>query len=299
MNEVKWNSRFNIGVEVVDKAHQKLFAIVGKLLALNEEPEKQQYACREGVKYFKNYTVKHFAEEEAYMQSIHYSGYDMHKKLHENMRDKTIPALEEELERQEYSVESVRHFLGICIGWLNGHVMIEDHAITGRGTNKWVHGASDDERASLEKAIIEAAQDLFRLDAHVVSGNYSGEDFSSGQILCFRLAYLSDGGERTQIFLVYEQRLILGILSEMVGRQIKTPDKTVVYAIKVLSQKFAGRIGTPFSQHQGKTMEKSDMLTFEQFLHMFEKEYPPYSLLFGTGGKGYFAFCAIPGKKGN
>ena len=27
-NEVKWNERFNIGVEVVDKAHQRLFSIV-------------------------------------------------------------------------------------------------------------------------------------------------------------------------------------------------------------------------------------------------------------------------------
>ncbi len=71
MNAIKWNNRFNIGVEVVDKAHQKLFSIVGKLIALNEE-EKQQHACREGIKYFKNYTLKHFAEEEAYMKSIRY-----------------------------------------------------------------------------------------------------------------------------------------------------------------------------------------------------------------------------------
>ena len=77
--EIKWNDRFNIGVASIDHAHQKLFSIVGKLVALNEDETKQQHACKEGIKYFKSYTLKHFADEEAYMQSINYSGYAMHK----------------------------------------------------------------------------------------------------------------------------------------------------------------------------------------------------------------------------
>ena len=66
------------------------------------------------------------------MQSIHYGDYELHKSLHDNMRDKTIPVLEEELEAHNYSVASVQHFLGICIGWLNAHILIEDYALTGR-----------------------------------------------------------------------------------------------------------------------------------------------------------------------
>lgn len=70
MAEIKWNDRFNLDVEEIDKAHQKLFTIVNKLIAFTENPEKQQHACKEGIKYFKNYAVKHFAEEEAYMQAL-------------------------------------------------------------------------------------------------------------------------------------------------------------------------------------------------------------------------------------
>ena len=62
-NEIKWNDRFCIGVDTIDKAHQRLFAIVGKLIDLNEDEAKQQYACREGIKYFNSYAMKHFAEE--------------------------------------------------------------------------------------------------------------------------------------------------------------------------------------------------------------------------------------------
>ena len=50
MSGIVWNDRFNVGVESIDRAHQRLFSIVGKLLSLNEDTEKQQYACREGIK---------------------------------------------------------------------------------------------------------------------------------------------------------------------------------------------------------------------------------------------------------
>lgn len=187
LNAIKWNDRFNIGVEVVDKAHQKLFSIVGKLIVLNEEEKKQQHACREGIKYFKNYTLKHFAEEEAYMQSIGYPGYELHKKLHDNMCHNTLPALEEEMEEQDYSRESVGHFIGICIGWLNEHIMIEDHAIVGGYSHRWVHQSSEDAILSLQKAIVQAAKNLFRVDARLVSDHYSGEDFCEGNKLCLKI----------------------------------------------------------------------------------------------------------------
>lgn len=291
MEEVKWNDRFNIGVEAIDTAHQKLFSIVGKLVVLNEDAKKQQHACREGINFFKNYTLEHFAQEEAYMQSIGYKGYAMHKSLHDNMRDKTLPALEKELEEQEYSAKSVRHFLGICIGWLNGHIMIEDHAITGSTINKWVHQPSEDMLASLEKAVIQVAQVLLRVNARVVSEHYGGEDFSSGSKLCYRLTYVNQNGQMIYIYLVFEEWLAFHTLGEMLGKQIKTADKTVAYAIKILSQQLVERIGFHFDNPYGYRPAKSDMITFAQFCQTLDQEYPPYSLLFGTGGRGYFAVC--------
>ncbi len=107
---------------------------------------------------------------------------------------KTTPALESELQSQNYSVESVQHFLGICVGWLNGHIMIEDRAITGRTASKWVHKPSDNEIDSLQNAIIQALETLFRVKAQIVSVHYSAEHFSSGNALCQRLNYLNPEG---------------------------------------------------------------------------------------------------------
>ena len=130
--ELVWNERFNIGVEKVDKAHRRLFSIVYKLMVLSEDEKKRKWASAEAIKFFKSYALKHFAEEEEYMRSIHYDGYEMHKRLHDVMRDKTIPALEKDLEENDYSSESIQHFIGISLGWLTGHVLIEDRAITGK-----------------------------------------------------------------------------------------------------------------------------------------------------------------------
>lgn len=291
MNELKWDTRFNIGVDFIDSAHQRLFSIVGKLLNLNEDESKRQHACQEGIKFFRSYALKHFSEEEAYMRSIHYSGYELHKALHDNMLRNTLPALEKELEVQNYSEGSVQHFLGICVGWLNSHIMVEDRAITGKIPYKWIHQASENELDSLVKAIVPAMQCLYRVKAELVSKRYSGEDFSSGNALCFRLTYRFEGGKDVQVFMIYEQKLILYALSEIIGKQITMVDKTVQYATQMLSEKFMDWIGCHFILDEKYELKATNVLTFDQILRTFQDGYPPYSLLFGTGGKGYFAFC--------
>ena len=94
--ETEWNECFNIGVTSIDKAHRKLFSIVRRLVELSKNEERGKWACAEGIKYFKNYTIKHFADEERYMRAIGYKEYEMHKILHDDMRDKTLPALEKD-----------------------------------------------------------------------------------------------------------------------------------------------------------------------------------------------------------
>ena len=128
-SQLVWKDEYNIGVDVIDKEHQRLFKIINKLFAFSNEEKKSQWACQEGIKYFKDHTVKHFAEEEKYMASINYEGLSTHRLLHRGFRKNTLPALEAELEQSKYSACSVNHFLGVCAGWLIGHTLTEDRAI--------------------------------------------------------------------------------------------------------------------------------------------------------------------------
>ena len=104
-NQLVWRERYNIGVDFIDREHKKLFSILNKLLAAGKEGEKSRWACQEGIKYFKDHAIKHFSEEEAYMESIGYQGLEMHKRLHEDFRMRTLPSLEKELEKTGYCEE--------------------------------------------------------------------------------------------------------------------------------------------------------------------------------------------------
>ena len=290
MAEIKWNDRFNLGVGIIDRAHQQLFTIVNKLVLLNEDAVKQQHACKEGIKFFKSYALKHFAQEEEYMRSIAYKRYDSHKRLHDEMRDKILPELEQEMKEENYSEESVHHFMGICIGWLNAHIMVEDRAIV-KGSSKWVHDTPGEELSSLKRAILQGMHRLLRIDGTVVSENYSGQNFYLGNKICYRLTYYSKDKMFLKIYFIYEDRQILHLLSDILGRQVERLDQTAVYAMRLLSERLVEYVNKHFPLIDGYQLQKSEILSFEQLMRTFNMEYPTYRLLIDMGGYGHAAFC--------
>ena len=106
-NQLIWNDRYNIGVDIIDREHKKLFGILNKLFDLRQQEKKSHWVCQEAVKYFKEHTLQHFADEEAYMASVNYAGLETHKRIHRDFRDRTLPSLEKELERTNYSESSI------------------------------------------------------------------------------------------------------------------------------------------------------------------------------------------------
>ena len=107
-----WQEDYRIGVDVIDKEHQRLFKIINKLFTLKEEENTGRWACQEGIKFFKGHAMKHFKDEEDYMASIGYEGLEQHRRIHRSFRENTLPTLEQELEQTEYSTDAVDHFLG-------------------------------------------------------------------------------------------------------------------------------------------------------------------------------------------
>lgn len=284
---IKWNDRFNLGVDSIDKAHQKLFSIVHKMVNLNDDEKNRKWICEEGIKYFKNYSQKHFADEEAYMLSIGYSGYSTHKRIHDNMKNKTLPALEKDMAESEFSVESVQHFLGICIGWLTSHIMLEDHAITGRINNKWVHEWTEAAEV-FEETIIRVMNELFGLKTEIVSEHYAGENF--GKKICYRLTYCDNTAKRTQVFFIFEEKLILYFINRLIGVQLTKINKVVTDAVAQIAQQFMKRIAMYYNISGVNKLEKNNLLTEDQLNNEFGIAYPKYSMLFNTG-VGYFALC--------
>lgn len=289
-NEFVWQDRFNIGVDIIDREHRKLFGIMNRLLIFSEKESKRQWVCEEGIKYFKDHAMKHFSEEEVYMASIHYPGFETHRRLHDTFRQKTLPELEKELTQTGYSPDAVSHFLGVCAGWLIGHTLTEDHAIVGKAKSIWGNLLPEDHQKAMSQTILNLLYELFRLDARVISDRYGGEKFGTG--IYYRLSYETKQGECWDSILVFEEKLIMGTVGKLMGAKSNKIDSMLMNATRYTARQFVDNIHKRFSATEQYELKQESLLTYEQFQKIFEQETPQCSLLFNTG-EGYFAYCTI------
>lgn len=288
-NQLIWKEEYNIGVDVIDKEHRRLFKIINKLFAFGKEEKKSQWACQEGIKFFKDHAIQHFEQEEIYMRSIGYEGLEVHRNLHEGFRRKMLPALEAELEQTNFAETAVDHFLGVCAGWLIGHTLTEDRAITGGGMSKWGHLLPKEEQEAMRKVIIQLLYDMFQLESHVVSDSYSGEKFGRG--LYCRLVYGTEQEEENrEIFLAFEEKVLISTVGKVMGIETNKLDTMLVNVTRLTAQQFVKRVMEHLPDADGCEIKEENLLTYEQFQDVFEKEKMQISLLFDTG-KGYFAYC--------
>ena len=289
MDRIAWNSSYIMGVDSLDQEHKALFSTMNKLLRLSESEEKSGWVCQEGAKYLKNHTLEHFEHEEEYMRSINYSEYETHKRLHDDFRNITLPALEKELENSGYSLEAIRHFLGVCIGWVVAHTQTEDLAIAGKQKSIWADIPHVKEKEALEQVITQLIDDLFNFRAKLISEQYAGENF--GEVVCCRFIYSGQQKEKWEIIFVYEKHLLLKIISNLLNTQYLRVDDMVINITRYISRQFLERIRENFPSMDLFKVEKESLLSYEQLVDSFNRSNPSCSLLFDTGS-GYFAFCA-------
>lgn len=290
-NQLIWHERFNIGVELIDKEHRKLFSIINKLFAFTNQELKNQWACQEVIKYFKDHALKHFTEEEAYMESIYYEGLETHKRIHNDFRKKILPALEKELEQTDYCTESINHFLGVCAGWLLGHTLTEDQAITRKGViSKWDELLSDEKQDALIQIIVQLLYELFQLETKVISESYGGERF--GKAIYYRLVYGKNKNEKLEVLLAFEEKLLTGTVGKIIGDQSGKVDVMMLNITRYMAKQFMNRIGKYFAEANFFEVKKENLLTYNQFKNIFDENHMQCSLLFDTG-EGYLAYCVV------
>lgn len=287
MKAIVWNKRYELGVDFIDKEHKQLFSTLNKLLTLSENKDKREWVCKEGIKFLKNHTIEHFQHEEAYMRSIDYSEFEVHKRLHDDFQNNTLVSLEAELEEMNYSEESMRHFLGVSIGWLIAHTQTEDLAIGGKKMSQWENLPHEEEIDALEQTIVQLISDVFQLKAKAISRQYGGEDI--GKVICCRFVYKGKKKEKWETVISYEETLLLKVISDLMGTQYLKVDDMVINITRYLSRQLLEKIRECFPDMQTFELESESLLTQEQLVSSFERVHPSCSLLFDTGA-GYLAF---------
>lgn len=125
-----WKESYRIGVDIVDQQHKELFEMVESLIKIvNGGKENVREESMRAVAFLKDYTVKHFSDEEAYQRSVNYVGYAQHKTVHEDFIQ-TVLDFERKMTETDFAENTVKQFAGILTTWLIYHVCGEDRKFT-------------------------------------------------------------------------------------------------------------------------------------------------------------------------
>ena len=122
-----------LGVELIDSEHQRLFEIIRETNELtNDVLFNDKYDdIKKIISELKDYTIKHFGDEEEYMEKIGYSGLEAQKVAHQAFVDRLN---EVNLEAVDGDQEGYLHeLIEFLLGWLANHILKMDKKIPMEG----------------------------------------------------------------------------------------------------------------------------------------------------------------------
>ncbi len=277
-----WDPRLNLGIEELDKDHQRLFSIIRKILLLSEEKddEKVIHAAKEGIKFFISYSLAHFGREEKYMLDHGYPEYKLHKGMHDDLKNNVLPALKEDLEKNEYNLDSIRHFLGVCVGWLSTHIMIVDQTIMHHDKYQLMDLNFSQVSDSLNEIMKQVIHNLYHMEAQLISDHYTGWDF--GKALFYELTYITQEKKAIHLLFTIEQKGVFTLASQRTGMEIKKVDPYLLALIKEILSSMTQQIAYylklsgEYKQRSGAMLESSEVES------IFLNKHLTYSSLFNT-----------------
>ncbi len=119
---IEWNSTMSVGVEIIDKHHQHLVALINQLFeAMRQEQDEEVI---DGVLHELNeYVQYHFSYEEELMRECSYPGYEQHCNEHKQLAESLNVLQERHSRGRERITVEVMHFLR---DWLQRHILESD-----------------------------------------------------------------------------------------------------------------------------------------------------------------------------
>ncbi|MBQ7840433.1 MAG: hemerythrin family protein [Lachnospiraceae bacterium] len=125
----KLGEEYLTGLEQIDAEHVHLLDLIEKTRNLLED-ENMLFKCadiRVLLAGLKDYTIEHFAHEEAYLESIGYPGLYAHKIQHQLFAQKLVE-LTKEVDRLTLGTQDdmIRELFEYLQVWLHDHIKIED-----------------------------------------------------------------------------------------------------------------------------------------------------------------------------
>ena len=122
---------YYIGIKMIDEQHNQLFTYADEAYELlNDEFTSDKYdRINILLEKLYDYTVKHLADEEAYMESIHYNKLFTQKVQHQAFIEKLDEFMESHNKEEENQDEQIMKILTYLTEWLVNHILYVDGQI--------------------------------------------------------------------------------------------------------------------------------------------------------------------------
>lgn len=126
---ITWKDDFLVGVDEIDKQHQKLFEIANRAYELlkNDFYVDKYDRIVAIIEELKDYTVFHFKYEEEYMLKIKYKKFFTQKIQHDNFIKKINEINLKEIDSNQD--QSLLDLLDFVVNWISNHILIMDKEI--------------------------------------------------------------------------------------------------------------------------------------------------------------------------
>ncbi|KAF1053829.1 MAG: Bacteriohemerythrin [Stenotrophomonas maltophilia] len=118
--EYTWTNDLNTGVAVIDTQHKRILAALNQMLAAQETGDRAFVA--EALEELVDYTLSHFAFEEALLEEVEYAETDNHKLMHAAF----IARIDRFRQRFRAGEEIAEELASLLVQWLFNHIRQED-----------------------------------------------------------------------------------------------------------------------------------------------------------------------------
>ena len=122
---------YYIGIDMIDEEHKQLFKYADEAYELlHDEFTPDKYDRIDIIlENLRNYTVKHFSDEEQYMESINYKKIFTQKVQHQEFIHKLDEFMEHHNDEVEDQDEQIMEILKYLTEWLVNHILYVDGQI--------------------------------------------------------------------------------------------------------------------------------------------------------------------------
>ncbi|MCU7959266.1 MAG: bacteriohemerythrin [gamma proteobacterium symbiont of Bathyaustriella thionipta] len=120
MSRIEWSDEMKIGIAVIDGQHRRIFDYIKQLEGVEESNRRETVA--EVIELMLDYTLSHFAFEEALMEEAGYEYLEVHRGTHQAF-SRQINALKQRFGSGDDVAQDVSDMLH---AWLTNHIMDDD-----------------------------------------------------------------------------------------------------------------------------------------------------------------------------